>query len=121
MSAVASASGDEACRKLLAVHSAIYGELEPDAFYQEMIAARRLIEGDAVAGTGAAISRMPTRAPEAEGHNTMARSELMQDLYRTYGGSRISWPGQIPIWPKAPLTDKSSPTSSCPQSLLTDE
>jgi|ERR1700730_12657876 hypothetical protein len=85
MSAVASASGDEACRKLLAVHSAIYGELEPDAFYQEMIAARRLIEGDAVAGTGAAISRMPTRAPEAEGHNTMARSELIQDLYRTYG------------------------------------
>lgn len=43
MSAVASASGDEACRELLAAHSALYGELDPDAFYPEMIAARRLI------------------------------------------------------------------------------
>ena len=43
MSAVASASGDEACRELLAVHSALYGELDPDAFYPEMITARRLI------------------------------------------------------------------------------
>ena len=43
LSAVASASGDEACRELLAVHSALYGELDPDAFYPEMIAAGRLI------------------------------------------------------------------------------
>jgi len=43
LSAVAAAPGDEACRELLAVHSACYGDLDPDAFYPEMITHRRLV------------------------------------------------------------------------------
>jgi PPOX class probable F420-dependent enzyme len=35
--------GDEASRELLAVHSFFYGDLREDDFYQQMIAARRLI------------------------------------------------------------------------------
>jgi PPOX class probable F420-dependent enzyme len=43
LSAVAAVPGDEACGELLAVHSALYGELDADAFYAEMVAARRLV------------------------------------------------------------------------------
>jgi PPOX class probable F420-dependent enzyme len=44
LSAVASALGDDACGELLAVHSALYGGFDDtDAFYAEMIAARRLV------------------------------------------------------------------------------
>ena len=43
LSAVAAAPGDEACRELLAVHSAFYGEQDPAAFDQEMIASGRLV------------------------------------------------------------------------------
>lgn len=44
LSAVASAPGDDACGELLAVHSTLYGGLDDtDAFYAEMIAARRLV------------------------------------------------------------------------------
>jgi PPOX class probable F420-dependent enzyme len=42
-SAVATTPGDDACRELLTVHSAFYGELEEDAFFQEMIDAKRLV------------------------------------------------------------------------------
>jgi PPOX class probable F420-dependent enzyme len=43
LSAVASAAGDDACRELMGVHSAMYGQLEADEFFQEMITARRLV------------------------------------------------------------------------------
>ena len=43
LSAVASVPDDDACRELLAVHSAFYGELEPGAFCQEMIVNSRLV------------------------------------------------------------------------------
>ena len=43
LSAVASVPDDDACRELLAVHSAFYGELELGAFCQEMIANSRLV------------------------------------------------------------------------------
>jgi hypothetical protein len=37
------APGDDACRELLAVHAAFYGEQEADAVYPDLIAARRLV------------------------------------------------------------------------------
>jgi len=40
---VAATPGDEACQELLAVHSTFYGELEPGAFYAQMIEASRLV------------------------------------------------------------------------------
>jgi len=43
MSAVASAPGDDACRELLAVHAAFYGEQDPDALSSDLITARRLV------------------------------------------------------------------------------
>jgi PPOX class probable F420-dependent enzyme len=43
LSAVASVPDDDACRELLAVHSAFYGEQEPGAFCEEMIAGSRLV------------------------------------------------------------------------------
>ena len=43
LSAVASVPDDDACRELLAVHSAFYGEQEPSAFCREMIANSRLV------------------------------------------------------------------------------
>jgi PPOX class probable F420-dependent enzyme len=42
-SGVAAVAGDDACRGLLEVHSAFYGELEEDEFFEQMIAARRLV------------------------------------------------------------------------------
>jgi PPOX class probable F420-dependent enzyme len=42
-SEVAAAPGDDATRELLEVHSAFYGDLDEDAFYQQMIEARRLV------------------------------------------------------------------------------
>lgn len=42
-SAVATTPGDEACRELFEVHSAFYGGLEEEAFYQQMIEAKRLV------------------------------------------------------------------------------
>lgn len=41
--AVAAQPGDEACLELLDVHTAFYGELEPEAFHRQMIEARRLV------------------------------------------------------------------------------
>jgi PPOX class probable F420-dependent enzyme len=44
LSAVARMPGDEACRQLLEVHSAFYGELKDEpAFYAQMIDAKRLV------------------------------------------------------------------------------
>lgn len=43
LSAVASAPGDDACRELLAVHTAFYGEQDADAVYPDLIAAGRLV------------------------------------------------------------------------------
>jgi PPOX class probable F420-dependent enzyme len=43
LSAVASDPGDDACRELLAVHTAFYGEQDADAAYADLIAARRLV------------------------------------------------------------------------------
>jgi hypothetical protein len=43
LSAVALTPGDEACRELLRVHSAFYGELDETAFFAQMIEARRLV------------------------------------------------------------------------------
>ncbi len=43
LSAVAAQPGDRACQQLLEVHSAFYGTVEPDAFFAEMIANRRLV------------------------------------------------------------------------------
>src|SRR5271167_4704249 len=40
---VASTPGDEACRELLQVHSAFYGEQDETVFFQQMIDARRLV------------------------------------------------------------------------------
>jgi PPOX class probable F420-dependent enzyme len=40
---VAAVPGDEACKELLEVHSAFYGELDEEEFFQQMIAARRLV------------------------------------------------------------------------------
>jgi PPOX class probable F420-dependent enzyme len=42
-SEVAATPGDDACRELLEVHSAFYGELDEAAFFQQMIDARRLV------------------------------------------------------------------------------
>lgn len=41
--AVAVTPGDDACRELLRVHSAFYGELDETAFFTQMIEARRLV------------------------------------------------------------------------------
>jgi PPOX class probable F420-dependent enzyme len=43
VSAVAAEPDDEACRELLATHSAFFGALDEDEFYPQMIAARRII------------------------------------------------------------------------------
>ena len=43
LSAVASVPGDDACRELLAVHTAFYGEQDTDAASLDLIAARRLV------------------------------------------------------------------------------
>jgi PPOX class probable F420-dependent enzyme len=43
VSAVAAEPGDEACRELLATHSAFFGALDEDEFYPQMIAARRIV------------------------------------------------------------------------------
>jgi PPOX class probable F420-dependent enzyme len=43
LSAVASVPGDDACRELLAVHTAFYGEQDADAVSSDLIAARRLV------------------------------------------------------------------------------
>ena len=42
-SQVAATPGDEACRELLEVHSAFYEGLQESEFFQEMIAARRMV------------------------------------------------------------------------------
>jgi PPOX class probable F420-dependent enzyme len=42
-SAVATTPGDDACRELLDVHSAFYGELDESEFYEQMIDAQRLV------------------------------------------------------------------------------
>jgi len=42
-SEVATTPGDAACRELFEVHSAFYGGLEQEAFFSQMIAARRLV------------------------------------------------------------------------------
>lgn len=43
LSDVATTPGDRACRELLRIHTAFYGELEERAFYAQMIKARRLV------------------------------------------------------------------------------
>jgi PPOX class probable F420-dependent enzyme len=43
LSAVAATPGDDACRELLRVHAAFYGELDETAFFAQMIEARRLV------------------------------------------------------------------------------
>lgn len=43
LSEVASSPGDDACRELLTVHSTFYGELDEEAFFDQMIKARRLV------------------------------------------------------------------------------
>jgi PPOX class probable F420-dependent enzyme len=43
LSAVARSAGDEACMELLALHSALYGPQEADAFSLEMITGARLV------------------------------------------------------------------------------
>lgn len=43
LSKVAATPGDEACRELLEVHSAFYGELDQAAFFAAMIDAKRLV------------------------------------------------------------------------------
>jgi hypothetical protein len=42
-SEVATAPNDDACRELLEVHSAFYGELDEAEFFQQMIDAKRLV------------------------------------------------------------------------------
>jgi PPOX class probable F420-dependent enzyme len=42
-SEVASTPGDDACRELLMVHSAFFGQQDEDAFFAQMIEARRLV------------------------------------------------------------------------------
>lgn len=43
LSAVAAVPGDDACRELLAVHAAFYGEQDADSVSADMIVARRLV------------------------------------------------------------------------------
>jgi PPOX class probable F420-dependent enzyme len=43
LSVVAATPGDDACRELLRVHTAFYGELDESAFHAQMIGARRLV------------------------------------------------------------------------------
>jgi hypothetical protein len=43
LSAVAEDPGDDACRELLAVHTAFYGEQDADRLSADLIAARRLV------------------------------------------------------------------------------
>lgn len=40
---MATTPGDAAGRELLAVHTSSYGDQEPEAFYRDMIASRRLV------------------------------------------------------------------------------
>jgi PPOX class probable F420-dependent enzyme len=42
-SAVATTPGDDACRELLEVHSAFYGDLDEAEFFGQMIEAKRLV------------------------------------------------------------------------------
>ncbi|HEY5318111.1 MAG TPA: PPOX class F420-dependent oxidoreductase [Solirubrobacteraceae bacterium] len=42
-SEIAATPGDDACRELLEVHSAFYGELDEEPFFGQMIEARRLV------------------------------------------------------------------------------
>jgi hypothetical protein len=42
-SEVASSPGDDACRELLMVHSAFFGQDDESAFFAQMIEARRLV------------------------------------------------------------------------------
>jgi PPOX class probable F420-dependent enzyme len=42
-SEIAAKPGDDASRELLQVHSAFYGDLDEDEFYEQMIGARRLV------------------------------------------------------------------------------
>jgi PPOX class probable F420-dependent enzyme len=42
-SGVAAVPGDDACKELLEVHSAFYGELDEEELFQQMIAAQRLV------------------------------------------------------------------------------
>ncbi len=43
LSSVAAIPGDQACQELLAVHTAFYGTLDTNAFFDEMITGRRLV------------------------------------------------------------------------------
>jgi hypothetical protein len=43
LSDVTTVPGDAAGRELLAVHSSFYGEQDPDAFYRQMVANKRLV------------------------------------------------------------------------------
>jgi PPOX class probable F420-dependent enzyme len=66
LSAVAATPGDEACRELLAVHSAFYGEQDPAAFDQEMITNGRLVVRLQIGhlyGVIATGGRRPARRP----------------------------------------------------------
>ena len=85
LSAVASASGDEACRELLAVHSALYGELDPDAFYPEMIAAGRLIVRLRVIHLYGVMTTAGEAAPAGEGRFTRLTRREDPSGYRRPG------------------------------------
>jgi PPOX class probable F420-dependent enzyme len=78
LSAVAARAGDQACRELLAVHSSFYGALEPEAFYEEMIANKRLvitIHLDHVYGIIAAGGRRPVeKAPRENKAGDLAKT-----------------------------------------------
>jgi PPOX class probable F420-dependent enzyme len=43
VSAIATTAGDDACRELVRVHAAFYGQLDETAFFTQMIEARRLV------------------------------------------------------------------------------
>jgi len=62
LSDIAATAGDAACRELLEMHSAFYGSQEPEPFYAEMIANRRLVirlKVERVYGLAAAGGRRP--------------------------------------------------------------
>lgn len=64
LSAVATSPGDEATEELRAVHSAFYGEQEPEAFSETMIANRRLVirvKPDNIYGVIAPGARRPRK------------------------------------------------------------
>ncbi|HEY0487652.1 MAG TPA: PPOX class F420-dependent oxidoreductase [Mycobacteriales bacterium] len=70
LSGIATTPGDDATRELLAVHSRFYGDQDPDAFGEEMIAARRLVvrlHVDRLYGIIAPGGRRPAPAPGTEG------------------------------------------------------